>query len=55
MMANKTKSIREIKLEEWGKLSHEEKIDSLIVSHKIKDDPVSQELLKIITKLLLIF
>ena len=50
MMTNKTKSIKEIKLEEWKKLSHKEKIESLIVSHKIKDDPVSQEMLKIITK-----
>ena len=47
---NKIESFKDIKIKEWKKLSHKEKIDTLKVSHKIKDDPVSQKMLEIISK-----
>ena len=50
MKMNKIDSFKDIKIKEWKKLSHKEKIDSLIVSHKIKDDPVSQKMIEIISK-----
>lgn len=34
----------------WNKFTHEDKIETLKKTHKIGDDPVSLELLKIITK-----